>query len=217
MHMCMPSGDAMRHRFSELMEVMKADNRAVIRAMLDDGMDVPDTVAELGLRYVPAQHRLDAHGQPIMDVYGLRDLVAMGTFSCGDAASLEAAVLEEKYGMPAVCLAVAQGDDDLHGVFATSDGIVDPVANYLTGTRWKAPRRRRALPAYSCEIKDGRVVCVEPDVCAVDERGVWHCPEVPGLTGRRESIETIEQSDNGQLWARTKGGAVVPVTRRGRR
>lgn len=215
MHMCMPEGDAMRRRFADLMEAMKLDNRAVIAAMLDGGYDVADTVGELGLEYVPERHRKDAHGQPIMNIYGIHDMVSRGTFSCADAVCYEAAVLEEKYGVPTLCLAVAQGDDDQHAVFVTVDDVIDPTANFLADRKPRIPRVRSAqrVAGSSCTIEDGRVICVEPDVCAVDENGRWHCPAVPGLSGRRAKIGPIRRTPNGQMWARTKDGAVVPVRR----
>lgn len=214
LHMCMPEGDAMRSRFGDLMELLKRDNRAVIAAMLAEGIDVPDTVGDLGLQYVGETHCLDGRGQPVMAIYGLRDMVDRGTWSCGDAAAYEAAVVEEKYGIPTLCLAVAQGDDDLHAVFVTPDNVVDPLANYLTGQRWKIRQPKKRISSTACVIEDGRVVCQENDVCAVDENGVWYCPAVPGLTGRRSKIGSVRRTSNGQAWATTKTGAVVPVRSR---
>jgi hypothetical protein len=183
MHLCMPEGDAIRSRFGEILEVVKRDNKTVIAAMLYEGIDVPDTVGELGLVYVPEQHRLDASGHPVLDVYGMRDMIARGTFSCGCAAAYEAAVIEEKYGVPTQCLSVAQGDDDFHGIFVTADSVVDPTANYLQHRRTPIPNVRDMVAGQACWIEDGRVICDEEDRCCVDERGVWTCPAVPGLTG----------------------------------
>jgi hypothetical protein len=215
-HMCMPEGDAMRARFGDLMEMLKRDNRAVIAAMLADGIDVPDTVGDLGLRYVPAPHRKDEHAQPIMELYGLHDMVTRGTFSCGDAVAFESAVLEEKYRTPTLCIAVAQGDEDMHAVFVTVDDVIDPTANFKAKRRWRPPHvsKRDRLAGSACTIEDGRVVCVEEDVCAVDEDGRWHCPPMPQLSGRIAQIGEIRSSANGGMWARTADGAVVPVRRR---
>ncbi len=214
MHMCMPEGDAMRQRFSDLMEVMKRDNRAVIAAMMANGIEIPDTVGDLGLEYAPEQHRADSRGQPVMDVYGIRDMVARKKFSCGCAVALEAAIMEEKYGVPTLCIAVAQGDDDLHAIFVTSNDVVDPLANFASGHRTPIPDAQFPVEGSACIIQDGRVVCIEDDVCAVDEYGRWHCPAVPGLSGRQVSIGRVEHSANGGAWARTPEGAVVPVRRR---
>lgn len=212
-HLCMPEGDAMRARFSDLMELVKRDNRSVIAAMIANGDDVPDTVGELGLTYVPEEHRTDAFGEPIMEIFGIRDMVAREKFSCGDASGWEAAVLEEKYRVPTLCIAVSQGPVDCHGIFVTSTQAIDPVANYLSGRRWSPPSNRDLIDGSACIIEDGRVVCFEEDVCAVGEDGVWDCPAVPGLSGRRVSIGRIERTPNGQAWARTPDGVVVPVRR----
>lgn len=205
----------MRQRFGELMEVVKRDNRAVIAAMIAEGQDVPETMGELGLTYVPEQHRQDDRGEPVMHVYGMRDMVARRTFSCGDAAAYEAAIVEEKYGVPTLCVAVAQGDNDFHAVFVTIDDAVDPTANFLAGKRVPIPMADDPLPASACRIEDGRVVCVEEEVCSVDDRGTWHCDPVPGLSGRRTNLRKIQRTRNGSAWGQTKEGAVVPV-RRGR-
>jgi len=213
LHMCMPEGDAMRNRFGELMEIVKRDNRAVIAAMLAEGLHVPDTVGELDLRYLPEQHRLDEYGQPIMNIYGYREMVQRRTFSCGDAAAFEAAVVEEKYGVRTLCVAVSQGDDDLHGVFVTETDAIDPTANFLEGRRSPIPVASNPVEGSACHIEDGRVVCEEDDICAVDEHGVWRCAPIPGLHGRRVLVSQIQRSSNGSAWARTSEGVVVPVRR----
>lgn len=214
LHMCMPAGDAMRQRFGDLMETMKRDNRGVVAAMLADGAPVPDTVGDLGLQYVGEQHRRDSRGQPIMEIYGLRDMVERGTFSCGDAVALESAIMEEKYGIQTLCLAVAQGDDDLHAIYVTSNSVVDPMANFMSGHRTPVPQISERIQGSACILDDdGRVVCVEEDVCSVSEDGTWLCPSVPGLSGRQISIGKIERSPGGQAWAKTPNGAVVPVRR----
>lgn len=212
-NLCMPEGDAMRQRFAEFMELLKRDNRAVIAAMRASGTEVPDTIGELGLQYVPETNRTDAYGQPVMQLYGLHDMVERGTWSCGDGVAFEAAVLEEKYGVPTLCIAVSQGDDNLHGVFVTPEDVVDPLANYRSGRSTPVPRRSKNVEGSACRIEDGRVICVESDACAVDENGRWVCPRLPGLSGRRAAIGQIYRTPNGQAWARTPAGAVVPVRR----
>ena len=213
LNMCMPEDDAMRQRFGERMALLKRDNRAVIAAMRGSGTDVPDTMIDLGLPYVPETHRTDAYGQPVMELYGIHDMMERGKWSCGDGSSWEAAVLEEKYGVPTLCIAVAQGDDDQHGVFVTAEGAVDPVANYHSGRRSPIPRRSNAVTGSSCTLQDGRVICVEPEVCAVDENGRWNCPGLPSLSGRRAEIGRVIRTPNGQAYARMPNGAVVPVRR----
>lgn len=217
LHLCMPEGEPMRRQFARLMNEVKADNRRVIAAMLRSGQHVPDTVGELGLRYVPAQHRVADNGEPLMEIMGIRAMIDSGTFSCGDASPFEASVLEEKYGIvPCECLSVAQGDDDMHAVFVTPERVIDPTANFLSGRR-DIVRAAAVRAGQACMIEDGRVVCDEDPVCCVDEHGNWTCPVVPGLAGRREPIVSMHGTGNNR-WARTASGAVVPVCspRRGR-
>lgn len=191
------------------MNEMKYDNRMVIAAMLRDSQEVPDTVGELGLEYVPEVHRVDGTDEPLMDLYGLRDMIERGTFSCGDAAGWESAVLEEKYQIPAECTAVAQGEDDMHGIILTADQSIDPTANFLNGTRWVVDAEPTTNPQ-ACTIQDGRVICNQNPICCVDEKGNWYCPAVPGLSKRRERIRRIFGRGNAR-WAKTAEGAVVPV------
>jgi hypothetical protein len=213
LHLCMPAGDASRDIYQRAMEIAQIDNRRVIRAMLNAGEDVPDTVGELELRYVPEVPHFDATGRPLMDVYCLADMVERGHFSCGDAASFESAILEEKYGVPALPVPAPQSDNDFHAVIVTERGIIDPTANFLASRRYRIPNpRRRRVQPQRCEIgEDGRVVCDVPQTCYVDTRGRWHCPDVPGVSGRREVLESIHRSPKGQAWARTKDGAIVPI------
>jgi hypothetical protein len=209
LYMCMPEGESMRRQFARLMNEVKNDNRRVIAAMAASGYPIADTVGELGLRYVPEKHRLGPDGEPVMNIYGMRAMLARKTFSCGDATAYEAAVLEEIYGVYAECLSVAQGDDDMHAVFVTPDHVVDPTANFLNGRREQV-RPRPVRDAIACSIEDGRVVCDEEPDCCVDEDGQWSCPTVPGLGRRREPIVSVHGNGNAR-WARTQSGAVVPV------
>lgn len=216
-NLCMPEGDGARETYRSFMALTKADNRRVIRAMLRDGIDVPDTVGELGLEYRPEQRRRDANGEPLMEIRGMYHMLENGFFSCGCAAAYEGAVLEEKYGILTECEPVPQGDDDFHAIVITEYGAFDPVANYLRAEKMRLPNpRRRQTGIEACRIVNGKVICDEPTQCCVDERGVWSCPAVPGLTGKREKIGPIQRSPKGQAWARTKSGAVVPVCRRAR-
>ena len=215
LHLCMPSGETMRQQFTRLLNEVKDDNRRVVAAMLAAGEHVPDTVGELGLSYLPEQHRTDRNGEPVMAIYGLRAMLDRGTFSCGDAAGFEASVMNEKYRVPARCLAVSQGIEDLHAVYVTPEMTVDPTANFLAGRRSPRPRVV-ADPTGVCTIVDGRVVCDEEPDCCVDENGQWSCPVIPGLSARREKIGRIFSRD-GARWAQTPTGAVVPVCRRGPR
>lgn len=216
-HLCMPEGEAMRRRFARFMNEVKDDNQAVIRAMLEADMPVPDTVGEMGLSYVPAQQRVGPDGDPIWEIRGMRALIEHGSFSCGCAAAYEAAVMEEKYGIPTRCISVPQGGDDSHGVFVTPERVIDPTANFLSGRRDVVKPRPVANPKACFIGEDGRVTCDEPPECYVDENGVWSCPIIPGLSNRRAKIKSIH-GEPGAQWARTDTGAVVPVhTRRRRR
>ena len=121
MDLCVPEGQAMRQQFSSLMNELKRDNRRVVAAMMREGMDVPDTVGDLGIRYVPAPQQIDPQtGEPLMHFRGVRAMLDDGFFSCADAAGYEASVLEEKYRIGANCLAVPQGGDDNHAIIVTA-------------------------------------------------------------------------------------------------
>lgn len=216
LHLCMPSGDGSRASYQDALELVQADNRRVIRAMLNNGDEIPDTVGEWGLAYAPEQRRANPQGQPLMDVYGLGACVERGYFSCGCAAAIEAAILEEKYGVAALATSVPQADNDFHAVVVSELGVHDPVLNFQRGLRHHVPSRpKRRVKPQSCEIgPDGRVHCEVPATCYVDPRGRWHCPDVPGLSDRRESIASVHRSPGGQQWARMKNGAVAPLRRR---
>lgn len=129
LHLCAPPGEARRRILTAILNLCKDDNRLLVNAMMRSGFDVPDTVEELGLRYVPpSEDEAATSKQPF---YCLLDMLERGTFSCGDAAAWEAAVQEEKYGRPTHCLCVAQGDNEYHAIYVTADGPVDPTENWL--------------------------------------------------------------------------------------
>lgn len=210
MDLCVPEGQAMRQQFSSLMNELKRDNRRVVAAMLREGMDVPDTVADLGIQYVPARQQLDPQtGEPLMHFRGLRAMLDDGVFSCADAAGYEASVLEEKYQILAHCDAVPQGGDDNHAIILTAKRTIDPVANFLSGRRDPIYASLNPMPQ-ACVIEDGRVVCFEEPACYVDDGGKWLCPAVPGVSGRREKIVKIFGHGKDR-WAKIQSGAVVPV------
>jgi hypothetical protein len=210
MDLCVPEGQAMRQQFSSLMNELKRDNRRVVAAMMREGMEIPDTVADLGIQYVPAQQQIDPQtGEPLMHFRGMRAMLDDGIFSCGDAAAFEAAVLEEKYRILANCLAVPQGGDDNHAVIVTAKRTIDPVANFLSGRQDPIYADLNPMPQ-ACVIEDGRVVCFEEPACYVEPGGKWICPTVPGVTGRKETITRIFGHGTDR-WAKTTTGAVVPV------
>lgn len=215
-HLCMPAGDGSRDTYQQGLEMTQDDNRRVLRAMMQRGDEIPDTIGEWDLVYQPEQRRTNANGEPLMDLYGIGPCVERGAFSCGDAAAYEAAVLEEKYGVPALPVSVPQADNDFHAVVVSELGVHDPVANFQRGLRHHVPARpKRKVAPQRCEIgEDGRVHCELPPRCYVDARGKWICPDVPGLSGQRESLASVHRSPAGQQWARTRNGAVVPLRRR---
>lgn len=239
LHMCGPEGEALRQQFANALNVLKRDNRYVINAMLNSGMEVPDTVIEAGLDYVPSRHEWTADGQPIQVLYGMKAMFESGQFSCADAAAFEAAVQEEKYRVPTECIAVPTSSaEDMHGLFVTPQAVVDPTENWLR--YWegnlgletapvktlKSPKRKKlrgkaAKLGANCQIVDGRVSCEveENSMCCVDvDKGVWRCSD-RALNGRPVKIvEVFEGQKTNQRWARTADGVFVPVCqKRGKR
>lgn len=228
LHLCGPEGEALRQQLSDMLNMLKQDNRYVVNAMLHSGLDVPDTVSDAGLEYVPSRHEQAPNGEPIQVYYGMRAMFDNGTFSCFEGSSYEAAVLEEKHGVPTECLAVAFDGGDHHAIYVTPDGEVDPTENYLR--RWeeelglRSPRSHRPPKprttshpprelGASCRIVEGRVDCdVDNSGACVDiERGVWNSPG-SGLHGKRVHIEEVfTGQDSRRRWAKTKTGVFVPV------
>jgi hypothetical protein len=226
LHMCCPEGEALRQQLANALNALKQDNRYVVNAMLNSGMEVPDTVIEAGLNYVPSRHN-QKNGQPVQVFYGMKAMMDSGEFSCGGGAAMEAAVLEEKYGIPTEVLCVATADDDYHSIFVTPEGPVDPVENWLRYWEGQAglggghviqspPRKRneaQPLGAH-CRVVEGRVQCeVEgANSCVVDpDTGLWHCPD-PALHGKPVDLVQVFQGERtNQRWGQTKDGLVVPV------
>jgi hypothetical protein len=227
LHLCGPEGEALRQQLANALNTVKRDNRYVINAMLNSGIDVPDTV--LDLNYVPSRHSW-LRGQPTQEIFGMRAMFDSGEFSCGDAAAYEAAVQEEKYGIPTEVLCVpTTSDADYHGIYVTPDDVVDPTENWLRyweqslGLPSEDPlpihTSRRSAPVEnlgaSCEIVGGKVQCSVADApCCVDaEAGVWRCPD-PDLNGRPVKLAKIFEGKN-QRWARTVDGVFVPLCKGG--
>lgn len=237
LHMCGPEGEALRQQLANTLNTLKRDNRYVINAMLNSGMDVPDTVIEADLNYVPSRHEWDPHTrQPTQVFYGMKAMMDSGEFSCADAAAFEAAVQEEKYGVPTEVICVPTSSvDNLHGIYVTPQAVVDPTENWLR--YWETmlglgghppdsmpkPQQQKLLSSIqtaqklgaSCKVVDGRVNCdVEDDAaCCVDlDRKVWRCPD-PELNGKPVQIAEVFQGEKGHVWARTEEGVFVPVCR----
>lgn len=230
MYMCSPEGEALRQQWVDALNMLKRDNQYVIAAMLADGQEVPDTVVDAGLEYVPSRHEV-VDGDPVQALYGMKAMFDSGEFSCGDAAAYEAAVAEEKYGVPAECSSTPMNDEgDFHGIFITPLETVDPTENwmqhweYMTGAREDAPTLPRHLTGAPvprmrrsgarCSIRDGRVVCDVDDsraTCVDVDRGVWRSADRQ-LNGQPvKVVEVFEGRRTGQRWAKTDKGVFVPV------
>lgn len=223
LHLCGPEGDVRRQQLTRLLNELKRDNVYVINAMLNAGQHVADTVIELGLDYDPAQGREKAsERQPF---YGMRKMVELRTFRCGDASAYEAAVLESKYGVPTQVLVVPQGSAEFHGIYVTPEGPVDPTENWLR--YWEARTHPQGVsrppvdpvkgrepvePVSMCHIDGGKVQCTDEDdasACCVDPRGRWNCPDHHPLHGSSADVQA-RRSKDGQRWALV-GPNKIPV------
>ncbi len=134
LHLCGPKGDGSRLLFDRALELVQQDNEFVVQAMLRSGQRVPDSVEELGVPYRD-DTRLDPNS-PRQDLYGLRAMLERGSFSCGDAAPFEAAVLKVKYNIPARAFTQVGKQAGLwHAVYQTPHGVVNPIARFLAARR----------------------------------------------------------------------------------
>lgn len=129
LHLCAPPGEATRRELARALNLLKEDNRLVIQAMLRAGLEVPDTVSEMGLEYRPPT-AAEAK-TPEQAFYCMADMVERGRFSCGDAAAFEAAVVEEKYGIQTEVIVVPQGSTEYHALYVCEFGAIDPTENWL--------------------------------------------------------------------------------------
>lgn len=144
LHLCGPRGDGQRHELDRALALVQLDNRFLIQAMLRAGRPVPEKVEELGILWRPP-----SRAEALTDrqaIRGLRAMLEHGSFSCCDAAGWEAAVLEEKYRLPARSYNVdvvppwmrrrwgAGADGLFHAAYETPRGVVDPVWRYLVNT-----------------------------------------------------------------------------------
>ncbi len=144
LHLHGPPGEATRRLVSDMLEIVRQDNIYVVQAMLDAGIEVPDTMWEMGLVYDPPNPNrpvydhygnvidvVDEVNTPKQNFYGISDMIENGTFSCGDGAAAEAAIATVKYGVKTRCECVAQGGYEYHAIFITPDGPVDPSEHWL--------------------------------------------------------------------------------------
>lgn len=207
LHLCGPAGDVRRQQLTRILNELKEDNCFVIEAMINAGRHVPDTVIELGLNYEPARGAAKFNDrQPF---YGMRKMIELGTFRCGDASAYEAAVMETKYGIPSMVLVVPQDTDDFHGVYVTDDGeAIDPTANWLefqkSSVLPKSTRQLREVEQGSyCEITNGKVKCSgleDHSGCCVTSSGHWSCPDGHPLNGVKADLRG-RRTKGGQSWA----------------
>lgn len=130
LHLCGPKGDGSRMLLDRALAMLQLDNEFVVQAMLRSGMAVPDSVEQLGIPYRD-DVVLDPNSER-QEFRALRQMLDYGSWSCGEGAPLEAAVLQVKYKIPARAF-VRFGTDDgfWHAVYETPQGIVDPVQRYL--------------------------------------------------------------------------------------
>lgn len=139
LHLCGPKGDGSRILLDRALAMVQLDNEFLIQAMLRAGRPVPDRIDDLGIPY-----RDDTLLDPNSDhqaFYGMRGMLERGSWSCGDGAPYEAAVLVVKHRIPTRAFARYGTEDGFwHAVYQTQLGIVDPVARYLS-----QPRARRAM------------------------------------------------------------------------
>lgn len=144
LHLCGPKGEGQRVLLDQALAMLQRDNEFVIQAMLRAGRPVPDCIEELGLRYVDDTVADPESGRQIF--YSFRHMLERKKFSCGDAAGFEAAVLTQKFQVPARAHTKAgrprwplppgvTHHGLWHSVYETPAGEVDPVMRFLTGQR----------------------------------------------------------------------------------
>jgi len=134
LHLCGPKGDGSRILLDRALALVQLDNECLVEAMLRAGMAVPDCVEELGIEY--EDHTVLRPNSDEQQIYGLRAMLERGRFSCGDAAALEAAVLQKKYTIPARAFSRFGTEDGFwHAVYSTPAGVVNPVARFLEHQR----------------------------------------------------------------------------------
>ncbi len=148
--------------------------------------------------------RLEAVNQPVED-FGekLRSLIED--------------LFETGWKAPGLGLAAPQVGVNLR--IATIDPSVgkDPAARMVLANPEIISHRGEASLEEGCLSFPGLFTTIpRPTALRVrtqDESGRWRCPGFPGLSGRRTEIGRIMRTPNGQAFARTPAGAVVPVRR----
>lgn len=142
LNLCGPPGEATRRELERALTIVKEDNRLIINACLNSGIDVPDDVWDMGVVYNPPNP--EEANTAAQGFYCYYEMLKRGEFSCGDAAAYEAAIQEEVYGRPTVIMIVPQGAYDYHAIYVGEDGPVDPTDRWLK--RWAQANGRRYVP-----------------------------------------------------------------------
>lgn len=151
LHLAGPPGEATRRELQQALDIVKEDNRLIINAMLNSGFDVPDDMWDMGVVYDPpnvVEANTAAQG-----FFCYVDMLNNGTFSCGDAAAWEAAVLEEKYGIPTQTMITPQGSYDYHAIYVAPEGAVDPTDKWLR--KWAEQNGREYQPGMGADRRGG--------------------------------------------------------------
>lgn len=128
-----PPGEATRRLITRALNVIKEDNRYVINAMLNGGMELPTNMWDMGLVYNPPT--AEEANTPEQQFWGISDMMARQEFSCGDAAACESALMEELFDIPTEILAVPQGAYEYHAIYLTPEGPIDPSEDWITLAR----------------------------------------------------------------------------------
>jgi hypothetical protein len=134
LELCGPKGDGQVILWQRVLEIVQRDNEMLFQAMLRANKPIPQYIDELGLPYMPPS-REEARGER-QRISGLRGILERQSWSCGDAAALEAAAMVVLHGVPAVVRAVLLTPRQspralLHAVYDTPAGRVDPTARWL--------------------------------------------------------------------------------------
>jgi hypothetical protein len=142
-----PPGEATRRLITRALNVLKEDNRYVINAMVNGGMEIPWNMWDMGLVYDPPT--ADEANTPEQAFWGISDLMQRKKFSCGDAAACEAAIIEEVFDISTEIITVPQGAYEYHALYLTPDGPVDPSED------WIARAREAGIDAYDGYLERG--------------------------------------------------------------
>lgn len=130
LRLCGPKGDGSRILLDHALALVQLDNEFVVQAMIRAGRHVPDCVEQLGIPYRD-DVVLDPDSEH-QEFRGFRQMLEDGSWSCGEGAPFEAAVLKVKYGIPAKAFSRFGTEDGFwHCVYRTPHGIVCPVTRYL--------------------------------------------------------------------------------------